>query len=262
MKRLGSGTNVPRGTALVGKAIAVLGEISRRHHTGLTLTEIARACGFDHSTAHRILARLVAEALIARLPQSKRYVIGPLAAALGAAVHPSLDLSRAALPGVVRLARSTGGTAFLNMRSGPDTVCLAREEGRLRIHALAVEVGARRPLAASAGGVAILLALPGVERPVELRRSMRGLADADPARARAVRAMVRQSLERGTAMNVDRIIPGITAVGVAILDAGRRPIGALSVASYSERLGGAALAGVVATMREEARAAAARLGSA
>jgi len=244
--------NGAHGTAVLAKALAMLRRISTRHRTGWRLTELARACGYDHATVHRILGFLAREGMVARRPGTRRYVLGPLAQELGLAVHPAYDLRAGALDGLARLARFTGGTAFLNLRSGDDSVCAARADGRLRMRALAVEVGTRRPLCLSAGGVAILLRLP----PRERARAMRyGLAEArriGEGRVRAVETMIRMSLRAGIGINSDGIIPGITALGVAVSGADGMPVAALSVAVYSDRLEQRMRQAVIGALRREA----------
>src|SRR5262249_40877056 len=61
------------------------------------------------------------------------------------------------------IARETGDTVFLQLRSGDESVCIARVEGAYPVRTLALEVGARRPLVVTSGGVAFLAHLPPVE---------------------------------------------------------------------------------------------------
>ena len=62
-----------------------------------------------------------------------------------------------------RIAERTGDTVFLNVRSGPDVLCIDRKEGTFPIKTLIIEVGNRRPLGVGAGGIALLMPLPDEE---------------------------------------------------------------------------------------------------
>jgi DNA-binding IclR family transcriptional regulator len=62
-----------------------------------------------------------------------------------------------------RLARSTGDTVFLVVRSGDHALCLHREEGSFPIKAFVVEPGTRRLLGFSSVGVAFLASLPDAQ---------------------------------------------------------------------------------------------------
>ncbi|MCC6212471.1 MAG: helix-turn-helix domain-containing protein [Burkholderiales bacterium] len=241
------------GTQLLDKTFSILRRISTRHHVGWSLSELSQACGYHHTTVHRILRFLDREGMVARRPGTRLYVLGPLAQEFGLAVHPAHDLRAPALEGLARLARRTGGGAFLNLRSGHDSVCAARIDGRLRIRALAIEPGTRRPLCLSAGGVAMLLRLPAKERAAALRYGLAEARRIGPQRLEQARGMVRRSTREGIGINADGIIPGITAIGVPVAARDGTPIAALSVASYSERFNEAALRDAVAALRREAR---------
>jgi len=84
-------------------------------------------------------------------------VLGPLAQEFGLAVHPAHDLRVPALDGLERLARLTGGAAFLNVRSGHDSVCAARVDGRPRIRALRREAQALGRTLKSSGGASAMI---------------------------------------------------------------------------------------------------------
>lgn len=226
----------PRGTQSIHRAVALLREISHRLRAGWTLTDLAAQCGLDRSTAHRILACLVAEGLVVRHPVHRRYVLGPLAFELGLAAAPRFDLRTLCAPVLQRLADRIGDTVFLNTRSGNDSVCIDRREGDYPIKALAVEIGARRPLVASAGGVAMLLALPESERAAIVQANVSKLSGTARARVSDIHRMLKRSAVAGYAVNEDDIIPGVTAIGMPIALPSGEPVAAISIAAVSERL--------------------------
>ena len=81
-----------------------------------------------------------------RVAGSRRYTLGALAFELGVAAAPYFSLDRLAGPALARLATNTRDIVFLNVRSGFESVCIARHEGRAALKAYTVDVGTRRPL--------------------------------------------------------------------------------------------------------------------
>jgi DNA-binding IclR family transcriptional regulator len=240
----------PAGTALLGKAFLLLRQVSRRHHTGSTLTELARACGLHHATALRILRALLAEGMLAVRPGTKQYVLGPATIELGASVHPTYELRGAVAEPLRRLARLTGGNAFFNVRSGYDAVYIARELGH-KTHALPLEVGARRPLCATAGGTALLLSLSARDQAAALRYGLQQVAPIGRQRRSAITRLIARSRRRGFGVNENLIVPGMTGIGVA---AGPRtaPLGAFSITIPSARLKAGGVQAISDLLREEA----------
>src|SRR5690606_13398069 len=138
--------------------------------------------------------------------QTQHYTLGRLAFELGVAAAPRHDLRTVAGPVLDRLASETGDTAFLNIRSGYDSVCVDRREGSYPLKALTVEIGARRPLCVSAGGAAILANLPVREARAAFAASDAYLSRFPSGRLAAMRRMVDTSRKLGYGYNGDMII--------------------------------------------------------
>jgi len=243
----------PAGTALLAKAFLLLRQISRRHHAGWTLTELARACDLHHATALRILRALQAEDMVVRRPGTKHYVLGPATLELGASVHPGFDLRAAVAQPLRRLARMTGGNAFFNVRSGYDSVVIGRELGGHKTHALPLEVGARRPLCATAGGTALMLLMSAREQIAALRYGLQQVAPIGRQRRAAITRLVQRSRRRGFGINEDLIVPGMTGIGVAA-GPGNAPLGAFSITILSSRVRGRGVEEITGLLRAEAAA--------
>ncbi len=151
------------GTQSASKALALLKIVGSRHPHGVRLKELIVESGQDRSTAHRLLACLVEEGFVERAPSGKLYRLDMEAMQLGlvsAGLVPVVDRIR---PAMLRIARSTGDTVFLVVRSGDHALCLHREEGTYPIKAFVVEPGTRRLLGLSSVGVAVLAWLPDAE---------------------------------------------------------------------------------------------------
>lgn len=239
------------GARSLHRAIGLLRLLSMRTATGWRLSDLAQEAALEHSTVHRMLSCLLDERLAVRVPGTRRYAIGPLAYELGVAAAPHFAIERLAGPALARIAAETRDIVFLNVRSGAESVCVARVDGRKALKAYTVDVGTRRPLALSAGGVALLIALPRAEQSRLEALNLKAIVRRGEARQTAVRRMVQRSRKLGYGFNDEDIIPGIVAVGVAIHAPGGEPVASLSLAAFGADLV-ARQARVLALLREEA----------
>ncbi len=153
---------IPRAQS-AGKVLALLKLVGAHHPQGVRLKQLIAESGQDRSTAHRLLACLVEEGFVERAAPAKLYRLGMEAMQMGlvsAGMAPVVDRFR---PVLQRIARQTGDTVFLVVRSGDHALCLHREEGPYPIKAFVVEPGTRRLLGVSSVGVSILASLPDAE---------------------------------------------------------------------------------------------------
>ncbi len=205
----------PEGAQSVYRAIALLRGVAQRNEAGVQAGELATALGLTLATAHRLLKVLTWEGLLTFDPYSKRYHLGLELFTLGLSAHQFAvrDLLR---PVLQRLARLSGGTAFLVVRAGADAVCLERVDGAMPVPNLTVVVGSRRPLGVGAGSLALLAAL----RPEVCERILRHndpyYPDYGGVTTDDIRAAVVQARRTGFAVNDGRIRPGVRAAGAAV----------------------------------------------
>jgi DNA-binding IclR family transcriptional regulator len=186
------------GAQGVHRVADLLRAIASHDAAGARLLDLARQCRLEPPTTHRLLKALDAEGLVARDPSARTYTLGPLTFELGlAAAHHfrARDLCAQALQAI---AEHTGDTVFLSMRSGLDTVCIDRREGRFPIKTLTLDVGTRRPLGLGAGGLALLAALDDAEIDAVLGANAWRLAAYGGMRAPVLLDMVRPRHPGGT----------------------------------------------------------------
>ncbi|WP_295381802.1 IclR family transcriptional regulator [uncultured Pseudacidovorax sp.] len=218
------------------RGVVLLKLLATAGRKGLALTELASKAQLPHPSAHRVLAQLIAENLAVHSPETRRYRLGPLAFELGVAgstLHDIRDLCDGAM---AWLAKETGDTVYLVVRSGFDAVCMHRREGEFPIRALVLEVGSRRPLGVGAGGLAILSAIDDDDRHEIIERVAPALPAFDKLTPELLAAACQQAREDGAAVIQNRVSLGVRAVGLAFRDSIGQPVGALSVAALTQRL--------------------------
>ncbi len=241
------------GTQSIQRAVLLLRELSARAQTGWRLTDLAERCNLDRGTARRMLACLVAERMALQRPSDRHYLPGPMLFELGLAVPPLARFREACLPVLERLAALTHCVGFLYLRSGSEFVCAARV-GSSPLKGLSVEVGTRRPLCVSAGGIALLIALPKKARAAALEDNLRRLAQSGDPRLKSVARMMKLSEQRGIGLNIGEFVPNITSLGVALRSPSGAPLASLTLSGSSESLARSRLDEAIALLQAEANA--------
>ena len=112
-----------------------------------------------------------------------------------------------------------------------------------------MNVGTRRALSLSAGGMAILCGMDRREREAVVRRNLQDIARRSDARVAAVRRMLGRSLKCGYGFNQQDIIPGIVAIGLSFGVAD--PVGAISLAGTADDFGPQRCARLVERLQKE-----------
>ena len=241
-----------RGTQTLDRAVAVLKALAVRSVTGWRLTDLAAHCGLDNATAYRILQCLQRHRLARQHGSNRHYAPGPMLYELGLAFPALAEFQTAGRPTLARLARQLRGVAFLYLRSDEDFVCIARADAA-RLRGLSVDVGTRRPLALSAAGIAILLALPPEESERILQSNMVAVRRFGDVRVRAVEEAIRRSRRAGLGLILGDIVPGFWSFGVPVLDGGGFPFAALGATGRAENYSTEQIPRIAELLRKEAR---------
>lgn len=213
--------------------MALLREVASRGSSGWRLTDLAAHCGLDKATAYRMLRCLEEERLVKRRASDRHYLPGPLLFELGLTLVSHAAFQAAAQAPLARLARRSGGVAFLYLRSFNDFVCAGRI-GRTQLKGLTIQIGTRRPLVTAAGGMAIVVALPAEESRTVVAENMKRLSRFGEPRARSIERMLQRSQSLGFGVNLCDVVPGINAFGVAIQDPQGRPVASLGLSGSAD----------------------------
>lgn len=217
-------------TRSLHRAVGLLRLLASHTRIGWRLSDLAEHTGLDPATVHRLLRALVDEGLACRVPGTRHYTLGPLAFTLGLAAAPFFDLGRPTQTRLAALAKELHGTVFLKLRSGVDSVCLARHDGVGPVPSLLLDVGGRRPLCLTAGGVAMLIHLPRTEQAAIEADNRHTIERQDTRRWQGVRSMLRRSRPLGYASNLGDIASGINAIAVPLTPSDGEPVASLTLA--------------------------------
>lgn len=239
------------GTQSIVRAANIVNLVASHSIDGLRVVDVADGLGLARPTAHRILQTLVAQGWLMRGPDSKRYLLGHALFELGLTAAPQFKLREICQPSLDRIARRTGHTAFLTIRSGGDAISIARSQGKpLAITPL--QVGVHRPLGIGAGSLALLMILPDeeVERIVVLNaRRLRTFADVN---TKILMETVSLCRRQGFAYHDERLIKGVSGVALPLIDGVGEILGALSISALLPKLESEVIDEIIARLRPEA----------
>jgi DNA-binding IclR family transcriptional regulator len=239
----------------------LLRELAARGHFGWGLGDLAARCALDKGTAHRLLAHLKRERMVQQRATDRRYILGPLVYELSLALPEYADFVQASRAPLERLAKRMRGVAFLFLRSGVDYVCALRV-GSVPGKALSIDVGTRRPLISSSGGIAMLIAMPRDEVRAVVAQNLSVMSRMRSTSLATFEHMLKQSQARGLGINEQKLIPGWNAYALAVLDAHDAPFASVMVAAEASRMSLAAnpdLVKVMSAVTERLKREAARL---
>lgn len=191
----------------------------------LTVSEVAARLAVAPSTAHRLLQMLVYRDFAVR-DEGRAYRAGPVLELAGNSPSLTARLRAASLGPLRDLARVSGESANLNIRTGDRARFIAsiESEGPLRI---ASRDGMVFPVERTSGGKVMLAGLSDEE----VTELLQGRPAADVATVLSRLQIVRRS---GVAVNLGRSEEGLVAIGRAVMLDGE-PVAAVSIAMPAAR---------------------------
>jgi DNA-binding IclR family transcriptional regulator len=235
----------------IGRATMVLTALAANSAEGMRLTDVVNATSLGKATVHRVLSGLVAHGLVDQDKTTGRFFLSLKLISWAMAAGDRFGLARLASNALGRLSQRTQDTIYLSLRSGDETVCIERREGSFPIKTLTLRLGDRRPLGVGAGALAIMAFLPDeeIDRVVGAQAAEMSRFGIDEM---TLRDMIANARKLGYALNDERLIPGMSAVGVPIRRPNGQPFAALSVAAISSRLQSPRRDTIVASLKQEA----------
>ncbi|URM91944.1 IclR family transcriptional regulator [Streptomyces sp. MRC013] len=227
----------------------------------LGLSDIASALGLAKGTVHGILRTLQAEGLVEQDAASGRYRLGAELLRLGCGYLDVSELRARALAWTDDLARSSGESVHLGVphRHGVLVVHhVFRPDGSRQVP----EVGAMQPLHSTALGK-VLSAYDPVARGEVARGRREAFTSRTVTAADDLEELLELARARGWAADVEETWEGVASVAAPVHDRWRTAVGAVAVTGAVERIceGGEPRSGLVAAVRECARAVSRDLGA-
>jgi DNA-binding IclR family transcriptional regulator len=236
--------------ASVDKALRLL--MLFREQTRVRLSDASEHLGVAHSTAHRLLAMLAYHGFIRQEQDSRAYVAGSALVEIGLAAIRQMDIRLHARPVLEDLAASFAETAHLAVLEGTRVRYLDAVESSRALR-VASRTGAALPANCTASGKAMLAALPESEvaamfteeaLPALTKRSVTSPAD--------LLAELRETRERGCALNIEESEDGVASVAVPILGRKDTPVAALVISAPATRLDAASAERIATRLRDDA----------
>jgi DNA-binding IclR family transcriptional regulator len=224
-----------QGGQAIRRALTVLRILAAGREEGVPLAEVVQATALTRPTVHRIVQVLIEEGIVERGDKTGRYAIGRQVPELALARQSRSPLLIAADPYLTKASTQLGDTLFLTVRTGLDTLCVARRIGTYPIQVLSIEVGARRPLGVSSAGVAMLAAMP----PPDARK----IVLANQTRFKAYRSdtptvlgQVQAARRKGYSLRDVGLVQGTKSLSAWIRSPDGEPAAAITLSAVRNRL--------------------------
>jgi DNA-binding IclR family transcriptional regulator len=221
---------VPTNVGVLDRAVSVLDAVEAGARS---LHEVVEATGISRATAHRLIRALENHGLLTRLG-GQGYRLGPRLLRLATVAMRELPIRDLAHPALVRLARTTGESAQLYVRSGDERVCIDAVESSSELRTI-VQIGASLPLTAGSAGKVFLAWTSDDELDRLLARYRRLTRDAPDAET--FRRNVATARRRGWAESAGEREPGVASVSAPVLGPRASPVAVVSISAPASRIG-------------------------
>jgi IclR family acetate operon transcriptional repressor len=224
------------------------------------IADLSKRVGFHVSTAHRLLATLVAQGYVRQNPDTGRYGLGAKAFHLAESYLGQIDLRRVARPVLEQLSQETGETANLVILDGREALYLDKVESpqSLRIFS---RIGRRAPLHCTAVGKVLLAWRPKAEQSALLGRGpFDGLTPRTITSLSHFRLELERVHEQGYALDLEECEAGANCIAAPVRNAQGRVEASLSVSGPSVRLTLKRMEELMPLMRRLAKEVSSQLG--
>jgi DNA-binding IclR family transcriptional regulator len=246
------------GIQVVDRAATLL-QVLAESDGPMRLHLIAEKAGLTASTTRRILASLCEHGLCEQ-PGTGQYRLGFVLFAWGSRVERSYTILTLSRPDLERISNQTGLTVFLTLRDGSRGVALARIDGR-SAYPLALTAGGSIPLHVGAAQ-RILLAWDSEESiraHLDAAMPLKKYTDKTVLDVDEIVAELEASRDRGWALSVEDITPGVAALSAPIFAGFEKPIASITIAGLVPQVVGDETAKLAELLRETARSISDRL---
>lgn len=230
-----------------------------RDRPSIRVSDAGNELGVARSTAHRLLAMLLAYDLVEQDPQTRAYRAGPVLAELGLAALRQDDVLTALHPFLKELSEAVGETAHLLVLDGANSRFVDSVESHHNLRTTS-RIGVVYPAYQTSGGKALLAELDdqGLRRLYPRRRLPR-LSDHSLTTRDDLFEELALIRKRGYAIGFGAVEVGINAVAVVQRTSRGAPVAAMAISAPEQRLPQTRVPELVAALREVTGRAQARL---
>ena len=204
----------PKGAQAVSRAIALLKAFTPEKPK-MGLAELADVISLNKTTAHRLLAALEWDGLVARDAARGTYQLGPAVIAMGSQALLTSDLRARIRPTLEHLALESGETATFEVKSGDCMLVLDGVLGSFRISA-SLDLGTQWPMHACSTGKCLLAHMPEAEVKLILSRPLQGYTPQTITQPEILREELVHIRERGYAVAREELEPDYVAVSAPL----------------------------------------------
>lgn len=231
----------PQSVQAIDRAVAIMSVFSRARPVA-GLSDIAELTSLSRSTVHRILASLAVHGLVAQVPRSADYCLGPRLLGLAENARARLSLERVAQSAMTALRDHTGETVALHVLDPtPARRTISQVESVHPLRRTYTDIGSPHPPHQGAPGKVLLAFAEDALRQRVLAGDLRSpgtFARVDPD---ALRTELERIRERGYAMSLEERVAGVVGLAVPVRDHTGDVAAALSVSAPALRTGEAEL---------------------
>ncbi|MDH7803645.1 MULTISPECIES: IclR family transcriptional regulator [unclassified Rhizobium] len=239
------------GAQLLDRAVILLDLVADGGVDGITLKELTERSGLNTATCHRILNTLVGHKLLARDDKKRCYRLGGRMAIYGARAARGPGIINRCEAALTRIRRRTGDTIHLMVRQNHDSVCLDRRDGECVVPTLTGSIGGAVALGVGPGSIAMLAFLDEDEQDFIIRANAARYASYRDLTEEKVRKLIADTRERGYAVDVGELIPGIAGVAVPIFTDGNKASASLGFTLLCAKLVPGSLEQYALMLKEE-----------
>lgn len=223
------------GAQSIRRAVTILRAVASGGAQGRRLREIVEEVDLHVATTRRILLALVEEGMLQYSSESATYALGPMVMYFGKLAEQQNVIIEHFRPALREVARRSGDTVFLSVRTELDALCVLHFDGTFPIRTMTLHVGSVRPLGVGAGSLALLAWLPPDERE-QILAANAGRYASSSLDVDKVRELATRSRKSGYTLIEGLILHDIYGIGIPIADSTGRITAAISVTAISSRL--------------------------
>ncbi|SMY05394.1 transcriptional regulator, IclR family [Brevibacterium antiquum CNRZ 918] len=231
-----------------GRVSNILTTLSDFEPVGLRLSDLVGLVGMPKTTVYRLLEELIDTNFVSFDKRDQSYHVGDLIDLLARRGASRFELRLRVRPFLEDLVKDLGDTVyFMNVRGG-HLVCTERLVGDYPIQTMTLDIGDVRPMGVGSSGAAVASCLSDKEL-AELLSNQdheRRLLSIDDT---SMSSIIEDARRDGFSFNPATIVPGMSGLGVPLLDSDRSPVGAVSVVAINARFSDGRLQYIVERLR-------------